>query len=260
MDHTLCHLPLAALFLFILLLLSASAFTGNFLGGWSSRTRQGRTMMPINELVPTAILGLLGLLLGFTFSMAVTRFEMRRDLILQEVNAIGTAYLRTDLLPKSEATSSHALMHSYVKARLRYLEAESDAAELQDLEQETSRLQKSLWQEAMSATKTEQGPLAALYVASLNQLFDLYTATLAAMQNHVPGVVYLAILMAAVFGLFSLGYSQGLEKRLGYLGSFMLSLLFASVILLIMDVDRPRGGQIQVNRESMRILHQQINE
>ena len=259
MKDSLLTWNLACLFPMFLLFLSFSAFAGNFLGNWFRSHPQVKAMR-ISDIVPSAILGLLGLLLGFTFSMAVSRFEMRRDLIVQEVNAIGTTYLRTQLLPEAQGAASRAILRSYVDARLQYFEEDPDHSTPTPPAAKAHAAQQSLWQQAIAASKTDKGPLIALYVTSLNELIDVYAASLMAMNNHVPEVVYLAILVAAFFGLLTLGYSQGVEQRLGYLGNFLLSLLFAIVILLIMDVDRPRGGLIQISRENMHTLHNDISQ
>ena len=140
--------------------------------------------------VEGGILALLGLLLGFTMSMAVARFEARKQLVLEEANAIGTSYLRTRLLPAPQSTEIARLLREYVDLRLQYAGIRDDPDRLHEVREQTARLQDEFWNRAVSyAGKAPNPYLPGLLIQSLNQVIDLESARWMAFQNRVPSTV-----------------------------------------------------------------------
>ncbi len=115
-----------------------------------------------------AILGLLALLLGFTFAMAVGRYETRRDLVLQEANSIGTTFLRASFLPPEHRQAVELLLRKYVDARLNFYDAGTDKTEISNAEQTTTSIQQELWSHAVAASNVNPTPLMATFINSLN--------------------------------------------------------------------------------------------
>ena len=156
-----------------------------------------------------AVLGLLALLLGFTFSMAVGRYENRRDLVLKEANAIGTTYLRASFLPEAHAKAVEDLLRRYTDARLSFYSAGSDSAKIAAAEDEAAKLQRELWAQTVTAGKEAATPITTTFINALNETIDLDATRLHALRSRVPGAVWLLLLIVAGTGCFASGYSAG---------------------------------------------------
>lgn len=199
-----------------------------------------------------ALLGLLALLLGFTFAMAVTRFDTRKALVLEEANAIGTTVLRARLLPPPHQQEMGTLLRAYVDARLAFYDAGIDRVRLEAAHTTTTRLQEQLWLVAVALAAQDPYALpVGLFVQALNEVIDLHEKRRQALDNHVPETVLVLLVGVAVAALGFLGYSFGLDRTRRFWSSALVSVLIALVLALILDLDRPRRGLITVSQESM---------
>jgi len=202
--------------------------------------------------VEAAILGVLALLLGFTMSMAVSRFEVRKQLVLDEANAIQTSYLRAQLLPAPDGPEIASLLRQYVNVRVQYGTAGNDVARLDSLHTQTVRLQNDFWARAVAYGQKDPNPVrAGLLLQSLNQAIDLESARRMALQNHVPASV---IFVNGIVGLLSamlVGYAFGMYGRRQIFSMSVLSLAITLVLAVIIDLDRPRTGFIRVSQQPM---------
>lgn len=213
------------------------------------------------QALQTALLGLLALLVGFTLAMAVSRFDTRKELVLTESNAIGTAYLRTDLLGEPNRSEAARLLRAYVDARLAFYDAGDDAGRLAAANAETQRLQAKLWAVAVDAAAKDAKPLSAsLFVQALNDVIDLHEKRLRALENRVPEVVFYLLFIVAAVGIGFIGYGAGLSGRRYFRSTALVSLLVVLVIVVIMDLDRPRRGLITVSQNSMLALKKSVAE
>ena len=205
-----------------------------------------------------AVLGMLALLLGFTFSMAVARYENRRDLVLREANAIGTTYLRASFLPETNAKAIEDLLRHYVDARLSFYTAGSDAAKITLAESETARLQRELWSHTVDAAKEAPSPITATFINALNETIDLDATRLNALRSRVPSAVWLLLVIVAGAGCYTSGYGAGASgERTGF-SAWMLPLLIAVVITIIADFDRPRCGLIGISQQPLLDLKESL--
>jgi len=209
--------------------------------------------------IQAAVLGLLALLLGFTFAMSVSRYDMRKQLVLEESNAIGTTFLRTRLLPGPQGEKAAGLLRQYVDARLEFYEAGVHRPSLQAAMKRAGRLQKELWSCAVSAGRADpRAVTTGLYIQSLNELVDLDAKRVTALENHVPESVIHLVYLVAALAMGLTGYSCGLVGHRNLLPTVIASILIASVVLLIVDLDRPRRGLIRVSQQSMVRLRESI--
>jgi hypothetical protein len=198
------------------------------------------------------ILGVLALLLGFTMSMAVTRFEVRKHLVLEEANAIGTSYLRTQLLPAPEGTEIANLLREYVVVRLQYADAGGDLDRLQATREQAARLQNEFWTRAVAYVQKDPSPVkAGLLLQSLNEVIDLESARWMAFQNHVPRAVIYVNYIVALFAVILVGYAFGREGRRQVFSTSMLILAITVVLAVIVDLDQPRQGFIKVSQQPL---------
>ena len=200
----------------------------------------------------SAILSLLALMIGFTFAMALSRFEGRRDAVLNEANAIGTTALRARLLPAPHNAQALKLLREYVQVRLDITRRVPSAAELNDAIARSNAVQEALWGQALAAAAKDAGMVpTGIFIQTLNEMIDNQEKRLTAGRNRVPNIVLLALYgIAIVAGAFT-GYGSGLEKGRSRLPVYLTGILVSSVILLIQDLDRPNTGFITVSQQPM---------
>ena len=199
-----------------------------------------------------AILGLLALMIGFTFAMALSRFEARRDAVMNEANAIGTTALRARLLPEPHRAEVLKLLREYVKICLDITQRPVSGTELKAAIDRSNALQEALWLQAKAMAAKDNGMVpTGLFIQTLNEMIDHQGKRLAAARNRVPNIVLLALFgVAAIAGSFA-GYASGLEARRTRLPVYIVGILVSAVILLILDLDRPGTGFIEVSQQPM---------
>jgi hypothetical protein len=196
-----------------------------------------------------AVFGLMGLLIAFTFSGAATRFDARRDLIGQEANMVGTAYLRLDLLPQTAQPALRQDFRDYVDlrvkifriARLNYGNAEQDYARSIDL-------QNKIWSEAVAACREQNSPaVTTLVLSSLNEMIDITTTRAVATQMHPPEVVFYGLGLLVLATSLLAGYGMAGSKNRSWLHMVVYALIMASTLYVILDLEYPRFGLIRVD-------------
>jgi hypothetical protein len=219
------------------------------------RKSEVNTLDKTKSLVSTveaAILGVLGLLLGFTMSMAVSRFEVRKQLVLDEANAIETSCLRTELLPETERSEIANILHEYINVRVQYGTTGNDPKRLESLSKETGHLQNEFWARAVAYGQKDPNPVrVGLLLQSLNQAIDLESARRMAFQNHVPQSVIYVNAIVGIFAALLVGYTFGLNGRRQIFSMCVLALAITLVLALIIDLDRPRRGFIRASQQPM---------
>lgn len=194
--------------------------------------------------IESAVFGLMGLLVAFTFGGALSRFDARRDWILKETNAIGTAWLRLDLLPADTQAALRADFRRYTDLRLVDTHAAAVARS-----PEIATMQQKIWARAAEAAKsTPDMRIASVLLPALNEMFDIATARHLAVQTHPPTAVYALLLVLALLCSLLAGYglAGGKERSWLHILCFTGSLLAA--IYVIVDTEFPRRGLIRVDR------------
>jgi hypothetical protein len=233
-------------------LMMGATEVGFRLGRRSEANASDKTKAAV-EIVEAAILGILALLLGFTMSMSVSRFEARKQLVLTEANAIGTAYLRAELLPPPEGSEIAKLLRRYIDVRVEYGTAtRDDPARLESLRTQSAELQTQFWARAVAYEQKDPNPVrVGLLLESLNQVIDLESARRTAFQNHVPESVIYVNGIVGILATMLVGYTFGLHGKRQMFSMCLLALAIALVISLIIDLDRPRSGFVRGNQQPM---------
>ena len=208
--------------------------------------------------VQGAVLGLLGLLLGFTFSMAVNRYDLRRDLVLQEANAIGTTYLRASFLPENQIVRVQELLSSYADTRLNLYDAGTDKSQRAEVEKKSNDLQALLWDEAVTATGKSQTAVVVSFITSLNEMIDLDATRIQAGRSKVPVAVWLLVLVVGCAGCYASGYNSGANGTRSAFANLLLPVLVTIVIVIIADLDRPYRGLVGVTQQPLLDLKENI--
>lgn len=239
-------------------IVSMLCYEGGFrVGRWWQDREPGEQEGPTGLLVGS-ILALLAFLLAVTMGMASDRFDARRGIVLDEANSIGTTYLRAGYLPEPASSEIRELLREYVP--LRIVVTDVKAVQLAADIQRSQEILNELW--AISeqvAETTDQGDLVSLYLDSLNQTIDLNeTRITAGLYARVPETVLLLLVGGSALSLAMVGYSAGLTKRRSLLNAIVLVIALGAVITIVVDLDRPREGFIQVSQQPLIDLQRQI--
>lgn len=205
---------------------------------------------PDNEglgVVDGAMFGLMGLLLAFSFSGAAQRFDERRALVTAEANAIGTAWLRLDLLLPEDQPALRDKLREYTDLRL---ETSSSMTTLEAAKQhldEAERVQKEIWSLAVESAKQTPNPLAALALSSINEMFDIVTARTGALMKHPPGQLYALLFTVLVLCSVLAGYRMGDSAQWKKLHKISFVLIITITYYFIIDLEHPRIGLMRIN-------------
>lgn len=196
-----------------------------------------------------AVFALLGLMIAFTFSGAASRLQDRRELVTEEANMIGTAYLRIDVLPEDAQPEMRALMKRYVEHRLLTYSEVSDMALTQQRLADGEALQKQIWQKAVEAVMRPDGKSqqALLMLPALNQMIDITTTRLMATRIHPPLVVYLVLMALGLVAALLVGYATADNPRRTWLHNVLFAAVVSTVVYVIIDLEFPRLGLIRVD-------------
>lgn len=196
-----------------------------------------------------AIFALFGLLIAFTFSGAASRFDTRRDLIVQEANAIGTAYLRVDLVPAEEQPALRDTFRHYVDSRLAAYREVSDPVAFKAALDRSAAIQTQIWRRAVAAGQ-EAGAQSAIntqLLPAINDMIDITTTRAMATQMHPPGVVYVLLLGLAFASALLAGYGVGEARARHWLHSVIFAAILTVTLYVIVDFEHPRMGSMRVD-------------
>jgi hypothetical protein len=241
-------IPLWALILGVVALLWGFMEIGYRYGKWRHALHPDERDQSVGALV-ASILALVGLVLAFTFSLAAGRFDDRRLVVLEEANAIGTAYLRARLLPEPERTEVARLLREYVVVRIRGVqEGKPDEAIAR-----SEALHDQLWTAAASAaTKNEQSIMTGVFIQALNNVIDVHSKrVMLGLRSRIPVVIWAGVFGLALLGTTAVGYQAALTTSRRSPAMIGLILTFAVVFWIITDLDRGQQGLLQISQRSM---------
>lgn len=230
--------------LIMMVVLGVAALLGRLAGGTDTEAPAKLALIPVQA----AILSLAGLMLGFSFNMALARYEHRRTLVIAEADAISTSYLRAALLPAPYAAPARRLLGRYVGVRLDYLEAGFDRTAIEAAERRSARLQDRLWHVTGQAVAAQANAITGRFVQSMNDMFDLEADSDAALHDTMPAVVWLTLLVVTLGASFYTGLILRSRNRAALMS---LPLIFAVVLALIAELDSPRTGFLTVSEHSL---------
>jgi hypothetical protein len=225
-----------------------------WLASWlGARTSQVRHTLVNEELrsdfnvVQAATLTLLGLIIGFSFSMATGRYDLRKNYEEAEANAIGTEYVRTDLLPATDAAKAKALLRQYTDLRMRWYSSRN-WDDVRQINTETAEMQNRLWAAVSGPANAKPSPLIALAVGGMNDVLNSQGYTQAAWWNRIPVGAWSLMFAIALLCSWLVGYGVRLPKQRMLM---VLPLAVAVSFFLIADIDSPRGGVIRVHPQNL---------
>jgi hypothetical protein len=239
--------PLWALFPLTVLIALLSVELGYRVARYRKSRSDEEPEAPVGGMVG-ATLGLFAFMLAFTFGLAGSRFEDRRQILLSESNAIGTTYLRAAMLPDPMRAEIRSRLREYVDVRLEGVQPEKLAQSISKAEE----LHELLWSQAVAATEKDRSAVTALFVNSLNEVIDLHAQRLmAGLRSRIPAAIWIVLYLLAILSMAAVGYHEGLSGKRRSLAVATLVLGFSAVLFLIADLDRPGQGSLQVSQQSM---------
>ncbi len=242
-------------------LILLSIYGGIFLAHFRSQHSKQGQEVPVSAIVG-ATTALLAFLLAFTFGLAASRFDAKRAFLLDETNAIGTAFLRTGLIPEPHGAAVRPMLKEYVDIRVELARHPENA---KPLIRRSEQLQGLIWlhAEALAKEDLKNPDIISLFVDSLNQMFDLQTKRVTVSVSYrMPLAMWIALVALTILAMLEVGYLLGMFDHANWLLVLMLSMALSTVILLIADLDRSAGGSglIRVELQPMIDLQQKIQE
>jgi hypothetical protein len=217
--------------------------------GVKSRVDDQKTDNTAAGLIDAAIFGLMGLLISFTFSGAASRLDHRRELVINEANAIGTAYLRLNLLPSESQPPLRDLFRQYLDARLDTFQKLPDMAAAEASLLRANNLQNQIWPMAVQACQASGSvPATTLLLSALNEMFDMATLrTMTARVMHPPLIIFVMLFALALLSSFLAGYSMVNNPDTTRFHVFGFAAIVAITVYVILDIEYPRAGLIRVD-------------
>lgn len=248
------QVPLSAALLFVGMLLATEV--GFRLGKRHKRAQVNTSPDEATGtgIVDAAIFGLLGLLLAFEFGRTGSRLDLRRQLAVREANAIGTAWLRLEMLPAEPRENLQRQMRQYTDHRIHIWELFPDIEAALAEHAAADRLQGEIWTTAVAGCKTEETSTAMLLLPALNEMIDLSTAIRTATQTHVSALILTLLTSVALICSLLAGLSMSANERRRALHAVLFASATAITVYVILDMDHPRGGLIQVGAADEALL------
>ena len=243
-SYTLLNMPIVLFFVSVVLLWGAA-----WLGVLLCKRNLEQTERDDFGIILGATLTLLGLIIGFSFSMGTSRYDQRKNLEEAEANAIGTEYVRVALLPNADAANAQGLLKAYLKERLLFY-TPADAGRLEQINADTSALQTKLWAAVRVPAIAKPTPVNTLVLAGMNDVLNSQSYTQASWWNRIPITAWVLMGLIAVAANVLVGYGSHPAKGRAI---FLLIVPFLASIafVLIADLDSPRGGLIHIRPQNL---------
>lgn len=236
-----------------LLLMSLGAWVGVVL---QRRRRLDSAALEDFSVVQSATLTLLALVIGFSLSMAVDRYDARKNYEEEEANAIGTELLRADLLPAPHAAVARSLLEKYLQQRILYYQY-PDRERAEAINRASAQLQGEMWAAVRAAAAAQPTPSVALAVSGMNDVINRQGYTQAEWSNRIPPTVWYLMILIGVFSNVLVGYgSRSVGSRRAFL--FVMPIVVSLSFMLIADIDSPRGGIIRILPQNLLLLGQSL--
>ena len=220
--------------------------------GWQLGTRAKNQGGANAFALEQALIGLVALIIGFTFLMALMRYEARREAVVIEANAIGTTALRARLLPEPNRTESLKLLQEYGRIRVEGSKTGRSLTDLPTVIARSNEIHEALWLHAKTSAAKEAALIpVSLFIQSLNELIDSQSKRLAHLRNRIPNIVLLALVVLTIVSTGIAGYAGGLDVQRTRTPIYLVGLLLCGLVYVVLDLDRPAAGLITISQEPL---------
>jgi hypothetical protein len=215
--------------------------------GHRRKSSDPQTSIEVIGTVDAAVFGLLGLILAFTFSGASDRLVLRRAQIVQEANAIGTAYLRVDMLAKSDQPAIRELFRSYLEKRIEVFDKFQDRAASKAALEKAEQSQRNIWSRSVASCSADPKPDACLLMLpALNEMIDITTTRTMATLTHAPSAILMLLILLALAGGMLSGYAMSRQPVRSIVHMLLFSLVVSAAVYVVLDLEYPRAGVINL--------------
>jgi hypothetical protein len=195
-----------------------------------------------------AVFGLLGLLLAFAYAGGITRLDTKRDMIVREANAIGTAYLRLDLLPAADQPEMRSMFRKYLDGRLSVYEKLPDVTAAEQEMARVGQMQQQIWSKAIACSRKDPTQnTARLLLPALNDMIDITTTRTIALHTHLPGLIFALLIGVALLSGLLAGYAMAKRLSRSWLHNLSYAIIISIIIYSVLDLEFPRFGLIRLD-------------
>ena len=237
--------PLSLMFLLGIVFTIGASELGRYLARFETKRKIGN-----EPTLESSALGLLALMIGFTFAMGLSHFDARREAVLHEANTISTSALRARMLPDPYSAQSLDHLRQYVQVRISLLQKPPSVAALKESIDQSNIIQELLWKQARNLINANDNMVpTGLYIQSLNEMFDAQESRLTVVFHRVPDIVIIGLYGIAFAAFAFIGYAEERYERGRRFLMYAMSLLISGVILIILDLDRAGAGFINVSQQ-----------
>jgi hypothetical protein len=242
--------------LLVLVVSLLGLWISTWVGAWFRTRRRDQAEGSREDLafILGGALTLLGLIIGFTFSMAVSRYDQRKNYEEAEANAIGTEYVRADLLPAADAARVRALLKRYLDQRILSYTTRNEAQRRQ-IDAQTARLQTEMWSAVVTVAARQLTPVTPLFLAGMNDVLNSQGYTQAAWWNRIPIAAWVLLITISIFCNLLVGYVAHGKSAFLFL---ILPIALSISLFLIADIDSPVTGVIRVRPQNLEILAESL--
>jgi hypothetical protein len=250
--------PLWIIFAATVLVIVLSIYFGIFISRLRRKNIAKEDDIPVDTIVG-GTLALLGFMLAFTFGFTASRFDSKKQLLLDEVNSIGTTFLRAGFLPEPHCTEVRGLIRKYVDLRI---ELTKNPERLKPIIEQSTALQDEMWKhaEAVAQADLKNPDIVSLFMLSLNETIDLQTKRITvALVHRIPDIIWYAILSLLIISMFEVGYLIMKSGKSNWIIILALSLAFSVVVLMVITFDRSEGP-LSLNQQPMIELQKSLNK
>ena len=253
-------LPIYSVYIGITLSILLSFEVGYQISKYSGTRYDKEAVNAISPMVG-GLLGMLAFVLAFTFAMAAAQHNLRKQFVLDEANAIGTSYLRADLVDEPHRTEVKKLLQEYVDIRLQAVAATMDIDMQKTVITRSVELHGLLWTQVSYVAKKEPDTNTGLLIQSINKVIDMHEKRLtAALRNRIPTSIWLALFAISALTMMTIGSQAGLSKSRRLVAVIPLVMAFAALATVVVDLDRPQKGMIKVGQQAMVSLQSSMNQ
>lgn len=250
------NLPIWGVYITTIVLVLVAAEIGFRIGIWFQQRNPEPGKSPIASTVVGSMLGLMAFLLAFCVGIVINQHNDRRSMVVTEANAIGTAYLRTSFLGESDRNTSRDLLREYVEVRLA---AASDPSTLQSALMRSEEIHNQLWTIVeKNVSQGAESAISALYVDSINTVIDVHSLRLAAVNLRLPSQFGRMLYAATLLSFLLVGVANSANGKRDFLAILLFALIYVTVFVIIIDLDRPQEGFLTVSQTALSDLLRQM--
>ena len=250
------NLPIWAVYLVTVMLVLIAAEVGFRIGIWRQHQDPAAARAPMTGAVIGGMLGLMAFLMAFSIGIVIGQQNERRAMVVTESNAVGTAYLRSGFLEEPDLTTTRDLLREYVEVRLA---GATNPAQLGLTVKRSEEIHAELWTIVEDNVRQgKESPVMALFVESINEVIDVHSLRLAAVNLRLPDFLGIVLYGSTILSFLLIGVANSADKKRDFTTLLLFALAFVAVLMIIVDLNRPQEGLITVSQKAMSDLLQQM--